>query len=462
MQNIQDNTLLSNLFDNKDTWDNRKLVSEILSDTQTSYFKNKVIPFTSSPDKKLKLKADIILKCATRQSTCSEIVDFVHSKKGDDITSRLLNSERCTSRKTCPICASIDGKKRLRILLQFFKDVNKHKEVICYPFTISPKNFSSIKEGYEHLSKFLDKWNKALDKGKEKRGNKKSKLAISQLKKSIATYWTMEVEPSKSQEGMYNMHWHGLIFMELDKDFSNTLDYSSFKEFVNWSNNDVSCSNHIGNTRNKMRPITIKQKNHEKVFCEVTKYITKMSTKTNKVNKKEIRQKQELIFEVYAETYNKRFIRTTGQLIKYKLQDELDFTKPDKIYNQELSNFTDKYDQKVSQLGQDEVKLAWFDLQRLGIQETKLENAERKREMIDFKLISCSNDAKKNLDIRIKGIETMIKNTNEKIHSTIIVSQQRAEKVGELFIKYQDKKARNDTKQKNRQENPADDKLETG
>lgn len=441
MENIKEFDVLSNIMENKEIWDNRKLTSQIVADHRTDYFKKEVLPQVMHGTKQEKIKAERIVKASTKQLECSEHVEYLHAIKGNEGFKRLLHAERCNNRKTCPICASIKGRETANMLLTYFKEANKDKNVVCYPVTISPENYNTVEEAWKATDNWLKKFNKATKKSDDKkRGNAESKLAISQIRERMkASYMTIEVEPSKSQENKINMHIHGLIFMEYKTSFKETLTYESLRELFIWCNNNKPVSNHIGNTKDKFKPITVNQKGYEKAIYEVTKYVTKISTKTNKVNKEELERKQGLIWEVYAGTYNKKFVRKYGELIKFEVKQELDETIPEKIIIQELKEFTNKYKQKVTTLHEDYKKMCWFEYIKLENKKTELENTEQKLDLVINGLVKGN---KRFLEIRIKAIETTIRNLEDRIMCTVLYQEHKKKKpqlVDEIFIEYQDK-----------------------
>jgi len=442
MKNIQNFDILSSIMNNKDTWDNRKLVSEIVADHRTDFFKKDVLPFVVNGTKEDKIRAERIIKASIKQQNCSESVEYLHATTGESGFKRLLSAERCNSRKTCPICASIAGRETAQKLLSYFKDINKNKNVVCYPVTISPENFNTVEEAWHNIDSILKKFYEATRKtDKKKRGNAESKQAISQLKERMeGAYLTIEVEPSKSQEGKINMHIHGLLFVDYHKSFKETLNYESMREFFIWCNGGNPVSNHIGDTKNNFKPITMRQKDYEKAIYEVTKYVTKISTKTNAIDSEEIYKKQALIWEVYASTHNRRFIRTYGSLNNYELEIEFDERVPDKIVIQELKDFKEKYKQKVTTLHEDYKKLCWFECIKLENKKIELENTEQKLDMV---LNDMVRGNKRFLEIRIKAIKTTIRNLEERIMTTVMYSEHKRERkekvVPDLFIEYQDK-----------------------
>ena len=263
--------------DNRKKWSDRKNASKRYSNNETPYFnalkKELTLKYTPQSRKDI---INRILASSERQKYCSKHVDYLIATKDDVHKKKLIKADRCNGRKTCPVCASIDGLQRVSFLRAYFeeatfrqrsKPVNDPKiyenpkklkyyqksPVLAYPITISPENYKGknipemIQNGNIGTDKLLNNIFKAVDDKSKKRGSKEAQKAIKQLQDNfLAGHFSKEFEPGK--DNTLNVHWHGIIFMRNAGSWKDTLDYESMRHLLIWANGGKPVSNKFGNS----------------------------------------------------------------------------------------------------------------------------------------------------------------------------------------------------------------------
>ena len=174
-----------------------------------------------------------------------------------------------------------------------------------------------------------------------------------------ACHFSKEFEPGKADIDSVNAHWHGIIFMRINKNgsYKDTLDYNSLKALFDWANGE-DLQMQIGNTQNKHKPITHTE-DPTKAFLETAKYITKMPTKDTD---EAFKARQSLIWEVSAVTHRCNFIKQGGELVKYKPKnDNLSTWVPNELKHHELCFTRKDYAEYLNDIKIDHINVCWFE-----------------------------------------------------------------------------------------------------
>jgi hypothetical protein len=451
--------------------DDRKRTSTLLSDLESEYFieLGKEYEVALLP-RKLEIKN--IIKAAKKQTDCCKSINSIQANIKGEWKTSVIEAKRCNMHKTCRICAFNHGRDIMVFLLKAFDQLNhKYKKapshleceelqnfnkspVILYPITISPPNTGTIEDGYRYLRAIQKKLNHAIRSKGSKRGNKASKRALKQLQDNhLGMYLSMEFEPSE-KHGNVNAHFHGLIYMKNSggisaeskkKEFKNVLDYGSMRELIMWASGGQ-CSVKIGDTKRKKRPIFLGD-DTMKVLSEVTKYITKMPV-AGKDDEEGIIKKQSFIWDVFAKTKGKRLIFKTGELHDLKIDDEIDLSVPSDLKHHDLFNFDNYYAEKIYKTNEEYKKVAYLDRLKLESSDRELASTEMKLERMEVN--QRNKLPRMYLKRRIKALNTMITNHEERIQKAELTILEKANrltdlstksnKVGGLAIEYQEYK----------------------
>ncbi len=457
--------------DNKNGCESKKhtslAYSDILSKTGRKIYR-KYRNRSQEKDKAKKLKIERVYKSLTRQNTCCDKMEFVLSEKNKTHQKHLLTTNNCGLRGTCRICSSNQGNKFTHLLTSFFHEINITKNVVAYPFTWSPPNFATIEEGHKGCDNIMKNFKKMFET--TYRGNENTKLARQQLNDNcVAWFATKEVELGTYEngwlytctkqdipheycllehkklyldahrsglrnQGTINMHWHGILYMELDSSgsYKKTFSFSSFKDLINHCNNGVHCSNQIGDTKNGRKPIDINDDDGIEAFLEVTKYLMKLPTRQDFINsitntkedfqeaENKFNKQMEFVWDVFGESYKAHFKRKGGALINYRPPSELDTDVPDKAMWQSLTRCRDnanKYKEELSRVDSETLRVAWV----LILKQDRADNKRRnlKTTLEEILHIGGKEEKIKSLKKAIKGLVTYSNKLTTKIEKTI-------------------------------------------
>lgn len=405
----------------KAQYSERKAASRRYSNTNTKYFKSLIVELnTCSKERKTQIQG--IFSRAEKQQKCAQSIEHIIasrkiSKNDIKTESKILDIKTCSVKKACSICAANEGKKMLNKLISYFAE---NPSLIVYPFTFSPRNYTgstminrvtSAHFGTEKIHNNFKEATKVRKCGPS-RGSAPSRKAINQLKEGMtACYFSKEFELGDKDKNTVNAHWHGLLFMKPHKSGSHrkTLDYDSFKHFIDWCNGGDKCQVKIGNTKNENKPITYSDlfnSNGEfnnnkivKLFLEVIKYVTKMPTKDQEDN---FSLRQELIWEVTAATYRYNFVKQGGQLVKYKPPQKIEFFNPHKLKHHGLVFERNSYSEYINDIDDKYATYCYYQLIRL-------EHVRYKKDLLKDRIHLIESTRKiKNALTQIKAYETEI------------------------------------------------------
>lgn len=449
----------------KTEYGTRKGNSLKYSKQDTPFFLERIIEYRSCNDTR-KAEIEYMFRKAKSQEKCSMNIEHIlaagFDSEGDTKTDKkILKNMRCRARKSCNLCAAIDGMKFVSKMLSYWEE---NEDLIAFPFTISPPNYtgSTLRARVinAHLSteKLYSNFKDVIKKRKDgkNRGNEDSQLAIKQIKENMtALHMSKEFENgsyengysnSARQQGLIldkngnksknkkddflcllpsigqhekahkkgkenletvNCHFHGMMFMKVDKSGSwkETFNYESFIQMIKQANGGVQCQIEIGNTENRNRPITHRE-DATKAFLEIVKYIIKMPTKTTE---DDFNRRQALIWEVSAITHRVNFIKQAGELVKYKIPQDISLWKPHTLQHHEMIYENEKYMEEVNDIDDEFITEAWFET--ISLEQTRYELDIQKE-----KLESINDSVKyKKKKIYIKGLETKTENLIAKI-----------------------------------------------
>lgn len=388
----------------------RKQISVKYSTKDTQYFTDLLLELKTCSDKR-KQEIENIFEKSQKQQQCSMNIEHLFalgSVEGKAKAERLLlENWRCTQRKSCPICAAIDGMKEIEKLLSYFRE---NPDVILFPFSISPKNYtgktlrSAVRKAQRETEKIWEYFNDKTCKRAQSRGKGKAKLAIEQLRENMTgCFFSKEFEPGRTATEV-NAHYHGVLFVRLHSSgsFKETLSYESFRAFIEAANGYKPCQVEIGNTKNRNRPIT-HEEDPMKALLETIRYIVKMPTKCEE---DDFNSRQALIWEVSAATHRDNFIHKGGDLKGYKVpENDIELWTPEEIKHHELSYNSQDYDEHVKDYSDDFLCKFWR-------QKANIVHSESKLKVSEYNLKRAENELNekriKNLNSQIKRLKTII------------------------------------------------------
>lgn len=385
----------------------RKQTSVKYSNQQTLYFKSIIAESYTCSEQRREEIQDILTK-SKKQFSCSIHIEHIlaagKNSEGDcKVEKMLLENRRCTLRKSCPICAAIDGMKQVEKMLSYFRD---NPDLIVYPFSVSPKNYTAktlrlaVRKAHKETEAIYDYFKDKTRKRAKSRGKGKAKKAIEQLTENMtACFFSKEFEPGRTATEV-NAHYHGLIFMKVHESGSHqkTLSYESIRAFFEDANGGRPCQVEIGDTQNNNGPITSAD-SAMKAFLETAKYIIKMPTKCSQ---ERFNERQALIWEVTAATHRDNFIKQGGELVQYKVSQNTQMWTPEELKHHELCYNRKDYDEHISPIDQEFVNQFWRENITIEHTRFKLTLAQQKLDRVR------DPEKAKNLAGFIKRLNTII------------------------------------------------------
>ncbi len=106
---------------------------------------------------------------------------------------RIIPLKHNCNLRTCPRCAKIRKRKLSRKYLPLLKGIHQNRKYFLYFLTISPKNYTNLEQGLNHIKKSFSRF-----------------LRHNYIKKRInAGLYVIE---TKGTEGNWNIHLHAIIY----------------------------------------------------------------------------------------------------------------------------------------------------------------------------------------------------------------------------------------------------------